>query len=76
MLFVWVRGPQVTTVVRGSPRRCLELLTAYGGTTTLLGPATRQEVLQRRHADDEREVGLGWGAAGWLARRGDAAPAA
>ncbi|KAG2452092.1 hypothetical protein HYH02_003127 [Chlamydomonas schloesseri] len=46
----------VSTVVRGSPRRCLEALTSKCGNTTILGPAILQEVLQARHADDEKEV--------------------
>ncbi|GIL64690.1 hypothetical protein Vafri_18544, partial [Volvox africanus] len=47
---------QVSTVVRGSPRRCLNALTSNCGTTTILGPAIVQEVLQRRQAVDDKEV--------------------
>ncbi|GLI71097.1 hypothetical protein VaNZ11_016166 [Volvox africanus] len=46
----------VSTVVRGSPRRCLNALTSNCGTTTILGPAIVQEVLQRRQAVDDKEV--------------------
>ncbi|KAG2483121.1 hypothetical protein HYH03_018011 [Edaphochlamys debaryana] len=46
----------VSTVVRGSPRRCLAALTSRCGNTTILGPALRQEVLQRRRAEDDKEV--------------------
>ncbi|GLC71676.1 hypothetical protein PLESTF_001148300 [Pleodorina starrii] len=46
----------VSTVVRGSPRRCLTALTSHCGNTTILGPALVQEVLQRRQAVDEKEV--------------------
>jgi hypothetical protein len=55
----------VSTVVRGSPRRCLNALTSHFGTTTILGPAIVQEVLQHRQAIDEKEVRMprfqGWG---------------
>ncbi len=43
-------------MVRGPPRRCLEVLLSPCARTTILGPALRQEVLQRRHAEDQREV--------------------
>ncbi|GIM04429.1 hypothetical protein Vretimale_9010 [Volvox reticuliferus] len=46
----------VSTVVRGNPRRCLTALTSNCGTTSILGPAIVQEVLQRRQAVDDKEV--------------------
>ncbi|GFR41631.1 hypothetical protein Agub_g2358 [Astrephomene gubernaculifera] len=46
----------VSTVVRGSPRRCLGALTSNCGNTTILGPALRSEVLQKRRAVDEKEI--------------------
>ena len=47
----------VSTVVRGSPLACLQVLRCRNSNTTLLGPAVRRQVLQRPGRDGQKEVG-------------------